>query len=122
MSLVSLITSTESPRIHGTTAMKTILFTTTALLLLGAPLLAGGDPPKGFEALFNGKDLTGWKATGNMKVWGAENAAIFCDKGGGGWLMTEKEYADYELHLEYKMPKGGNSGVGIRSPLQGDPA
>ncbi len=103
-------------------AMKTTLLTTTALLLLGAPLLGGGDPPKGFDALFNGKDLTGWKSTGNLKVWGAENGAIFCDKGGGGWLMTEKQYGDYELRLEYKMPKGGNSGVGIRSPLQGDPA
>jgi hypothetical protein len=101
--------------------MKTILSTLSALLLLGMPLIAG-DPPKGFESLFNGKDLTGWKATGNMKVWGAENGAIYCDKGGGGWLMTEKQYADFELRVEYKMPKGGNSGVGIRAPLQGDPA
>ncbi len=72
--------------------------------------------------LFNGKDLTGWKATGKMEVWGAEKGVIFCQGGGGGWLMTEKEYGDFELRLEYKMPKGGNSGVGIRSPLQGDPA
>jgi hypothetical protein len=80
--------------------------------------------PEGFVPLFNGKDLTGWKATGDMKVWGAdpETKVLFCDKGGGGWLMTEKEYSDFEVRLEYKMPKMGNSGVGIRAPLQGDPA
>ncbi len=82
------------------------------LILLSAPLLAG-DTPKGFMPLFNGKDLTGWKSTNNAKVWGAEKGVIYCQGGGGGYLMTEKEYGDYELRLEYKMPKGGNSGVGI---------
>ena len=53
---------------------------------------------------------------------GRENGVIFCDRGGGGWLMTEKEYGDFELRLEYKMPKGGNSGVGMRSRSKGDPA
>jgi len=55
-------------------------------------------------------------------VWGAENGVIYCSGGGGGWLMTADEYGDFELRLEYKLPKGGNSGVGLRSPLVGDPA
>ena len=100
---------------------RTILATCFALLFAVAPNFAG-DPPRGFESLFNGKDLTGWKSTGNAKVWGADKGVIYCEGGGGGWLMTEKEFGDYELRLEYKMPKGGNSGVGIRSPLTGDPA
>lgn len=91
-------------------------------LLVNATLLCAGDPPRGFESLFNGKDLTGWKSTANMKVWGVEKGVIYCEKGGGGWLMTEKEYGDYELRLEYKMPLKGNSGVALRSPLKGDPA
>ena len=95
---------------------------TLALLFAAASVFAGGDPPKGFETLFNGKDLTGWKSNADMKKWGAENGVIFCSGGGGGWLMTEKEYGDFELRLEYKMPLKGNSGVGIRSPLKGDPA
>jgi hypothetical protein len=90
------------------------------LALLIAPV--GADVPKGFEALFNGKDLTGWKATGKQEVWGADNGVLFVQGGGGGWLMTEKQYADFELRLEHKMPKMGNSGVGLRSPLKGDPA
>lgn len=88
--------------------------------------LPGGDtkdakPPEGFIALFNGKDLTGWKSTGNPKVWGAENGVLHVDKG-GGYLMTEKEYGDFVLQFDYKMSKVSNSGVAIRSPLKGDPA
>jgi Domain of Unknown Function (DUF1080) len=101
----------------------------SALLALGVltavlPAARADDakPPEGFTALFNGKDLTGWKATGKGDVWGAEKGAIFVEKGGGGYLMTEKEYGDYELRVEYKMSKGANSGVGIRTPMAGDPA
>lgn len=91
-----------------------------ALFLAGAAL--ADDPPSGFTALFNGKDLNGWKATGKKEVWGADKGILFVEGGGGGWLMTEKEYSDFELRLEFKMPKMGNSGVALRSPLQGDPA
>ena len=87
-----------------------------------ASLVPAADTPEGFTPLFNGKDLTGWKSTGKMDVWGAENGVIFVSGGGGGWLLTEKEYGDYELRLEYKLPKMGNSGVALRTPLQGDPA
>lgn len=75
--------------------------------------------PEGFEPLFNGKDLTGWKATGKADVWGAENGVLYVAGGGGGWLLTEREYKDFELRLQYKMPKMGNSGVGLRTPLPG---
>lgn len=96
------------------------------LLLLAASAFAPAawavDPPPGFAALFNGKDLSGWKATGKMDVWGAENGVIYVAGGGGGWLLTEKEYANFELRLEYKVPKMGNSGVALRTPRQGDPA
>jgi Domain of Unknown Function (DUF1080) len=89
--------------------------------VVGAP---GGDDkvPTGFESLFNGKDLAGWKSTGNMKVWGAENGVMHVSGGGGGWLLTEKEYGDFELRLQYKMSKHSNSGVALRTPMQGDPA
>jgi hypothetical protein len=80
-------------------------------------------PPEGFTALFNGKDLTGWKRHGGKAdTWGAENGILFVNKGGGGWLMTEKEYSNFELRLEFKVPKAGNSGVALRSPMKGDPA
>ena len=81
-----------------------------------------GDVPEGFTPLFNGKDLAGWKATGEAKVWGAEDGVLFVEKGGGGYLMTEQEYGDFELRFEYKMSKVSNSGVALRAPLKGDPA
>jgi hypothetical protein len=80
---------------------------------------AAAQPPEGFVPLFNGKDLDGWKATGDPKVWGAEDGVLYVAGGGGGWLLTEKDYANFELRLEYKMPKMGNSGVGLRTPLPG---
>jgi hypothetical protein len=91
----------------------------------GHPAARSSDQaPEGFEALFNSKDLTGWKVNqgGNIKVWGADDGMLYVNGGGGGWLMTEKEYGDFEIRLEYKMPKHGNSGVALRSPMKGDPA
>src|ERR1043166_5561034 len=94
-----------------------------AIFGLSGPLPGGEQKPlEGFENLFNGKDLTGWKSTGKMEVWGAEKGVIYVEGGGGGWLLTEKEYGNYELRLEYKMTKGANSGVALRTPFKGDPA
>jgi hypothetical protein len=102
-----------------------------AALLLCSPLLyadkdlpAKGDAkvPEGFTPLFNGKDLTGWKVfKGKLSVWGADpkEKLLFVKGKGGGWLMTEKEYADFELRLEYKVQVNGNSGVALRAPLRG---
>jgi hypothetical protein len=79
--------------------------------------------PPGFEPLFNGKDLSGWKVVnGKAEVWGVDKGLLVVDGRGGGWLMTEKEYADFELRLEYKLPEKGNSGVALRAPLNGKPS
>ena len=99
-----------------------------AVLVLGAAINgtpAHSDevkPPEGFTSLFNGKDLTGWTATGKMDVWGVDNGVIYVEKGGGGWLLTEKEFGDFELRLEFKMSAKANSGVALRTPREGDPA
>ncbi len=101
------------------------LMTLGLVTLIVVPLLVPADEvkvPEGFVPLFNGKDLAGWKVyAGKMEVWGAEKGVMYV-QGGGGWLMTEKEYGDFELRLDFKMPKMGNSGVGIHAPLKGDPA
>ena len=80
-------------------------------------------PPEGFTALFDGTSLSGWKPTGKADVWAAEAGSIVCKGGGGGYLLTEKDYGNFEFRCEYKWAKaGGNSGVGIRTPEKGDPA
>jgi hypothetical protein len=80
-------------------------------------------PPEGFTSIFDGKSLGGWKPTGKKDVWAVENGLIVCKGGGGGWLLTEKEYGDFEFRAEYRWEKkGGNSGVALRAPFEGDPA
>ena len=50
-------------------------------------------------------------------------AAPVCKGGGGGYLLTEKEYGDFEFRCEYRWEKeGGNSGIALRTPEKGDPA
>jgi hypothetical protein len=80
------------------------------------------DVPRGFKPLLNGKDLTGWKAYGGKReVWGAEKGLLFAKGADGGWLLTDKEFSDFELRLEYRWEKdGGNSGVAVRAPLVDD--
>jgi hypothetical protein len=80
-------------------------------------------PPEGFTAIFNGKDLAGWKATGKADQWAAEEGVILSKGGGGGWLLTEKDYSDFELRCEYRwQKKATNSGIALRTPTKGDPA
>ncbi|MBI1900050.1 MAG: DUF1080 domain-containing protein [Planctomycetia bacterium] len=40
----------------------------------------------------------------------------------GSWLMSEKEYTDFELKYEFKLGPRGNGGLALRSPMKGDPA
>jgi hypothetical protein len=104
--------------------MRRCLLLALAAVAALVPAAPADDPPAGFTPLFNGKDLTGWTFLNakNKEVWGAENGVLYCSGGGGGWLMTEKDYADFELQFQYKLPKMGNSGVALRAPMMGDPA
>ena len=73
---------------------------------------------KGFQSLFNGKDLTGWAgATENYMV---EEGAITCKPDKGGTLFTEGQYGDFLVRLEFKLPPGGNNGLAMRYPGAGD--
>ena len=83
---------------------------------LSSPRALGEDAQsEGFVPLFNGKDLKGWKVyNGQESAWGTEEGLLFTRGGNGGRLMTQKVYADFELRLEYKMSKRGDSGVVLR--------
>ncbi len=73
----------------------------------------------GFVALFNGEDLTGWKPTGKPQAWSVRSGLIESNGTGGGWLLTEKQYEDFVLTLQYKVSPGCNSGLAIRcTPLK----
>ena len=72
-------------------------------------------------SLFNGKDLTGWVPYGTEK-WYVEDGLLICESGPDaqyGYLATEKHYKNFELNLEFKQEADGNSGVFIRSTIEG---
>ncbi|MBI3837896.1 MAG: DUF1080 domain-containing protein [Planctomycetia bacterium] len=76
-----------------------------------------------WRPLFNGKDLTGWQAVdGPIESWKVEGGLLYCSGGGGGWLSTAEQYANFELELQFRVPPGGNSGVFLRAPHEGNPA
>jgi hypothetical protein len=83
-------------------------------------LLRGDDAAAGFTSLFNGQDLTGW--AGAVENYEVVDGAIRCKSGKGGVLHTSDEYADFAVRLEFQVPPGGNNGLAIRYPGQGDTA
>jgi hypothetical protein len=108
------------------------------------PVGIAADAPKapaGFVALFNGKDLTGWKGHTTMSEraklspeklaelqatrsktaaehWKVVDGAIHCDGKGGVSLVTEKDYANFELLLDWKIEAKGDSGLYLRGQPQ----
>ncbi|HTU26465.1 MAG TPA: DUF1080 domain-containing protein [Pirellulales bacterium] len=116
-----------------------------ALLAFGivATAAQGADnvPPEGFAALFNGKDLTGWKglvanpverdkmtpaelaekqkaADEDMRAhWKAQDGVLVFD-GKGQNLCTAKDYGNFELMVDWKIQKDGDSGIYLRGTPQ----
>ena len=99
-------------------------------------------PPVGFTALFNGKDLTGWRGgdtfdhrkylalpddqrTGQDAKWTAEMQAHWSAEGDelvndghGKYATTAKDYGDFELLIEYKTVPLADSGIYLRGVPQ----
>jgi hypothetical protein len=101
-----------------------------AAMILAAQTAFGAEPQatglspeeanEGFKSLFDGKTLGGWQ--GSTGGYAAENGALVCKKEGGGNLFTDREYGDFVLRFEFKLEPGGNNGLAVRAPLEGNPA
>src|SRR5271163_3408855 len=65
------------------------------------------------EALFNGKDLSGWEPDGPANHWKAENGELVNESAGAN-IRTTRKFEDFKLHIEYNCPDLGNSGVYLR--------
>lgn len=99
-------------------------------------------PPAGFVALFNGKDLSGWRGLGHfnprklramdpkerkalfaknwddvLKHWSVDNGELVND-GHGAYLTTLEEYGDYELMIDYRTVPKADSGIYMRMTPQ----
>jgi hypothetical protein len=77
---------------------------------------------EGFVSLFNGKDFSGWVSMGKMEGWQIKDGIIRSEGATGGyWLRAEKQYRNFIWKVDWKVSKGGNSGVYIRSAKEGIP-
>jgi hypothetical protein len=76
-----------------------------------APALRRTSAPKWgpWTTLFNGRDLTGWHATGPNQ-WRVANRILQNPKSGAN-IVSDSTFTDYQLHVEFRFPKGSNSGV-----------
>ena len=109
--------------------MHTLKFAALLLLLAPAASIAADaasaglrvqEKDDGFVGLFDGKSLDGWQ--GATKGYAVEDGVLICLKEGGGFLYTDKEYGDFNFRFEFKLTPGANNGIGIRTPIGGDPA
>ena len=97
------------------------LFPVAALVAVALTSCVTAQPEAGFVSLFDGKTLNGWTPKAGSG-YGVTNGVIYCGKGRGGNLMTDKEFDDFILRFEFKLEDGSNNGIGIRAPLDGDAA
>lgn len=63
--------------------------------------------------LFNGEDLSGWKASNENNKWKIEDG-ILVNESAGANLITEETFEDFKLHAEFQYPEGSNSGIYLR--------
>ena len=82
-----------------------------------APTLERGGTPRWGKPveLFNGRDLAGWHASdGNPpRTWSVENGTLV-SSGRGAELVTDDQYDDFKLHIEFQVAPGANSGIYLR--------
>jgi hypothetical protein len=90
-------------------------------LILLCMLMSFNAPLWAQKSLFNGENLEGWNIHGT-ELWYVEDGLLVCKSGPDkayGYLSTTQYYDDFELTLEFKQEANGNSGVFIRSTVEG---
>jgi len=121
--------------------LGSLLVLLASLLLATSSRAEDNTPPEGFTALFNGKDLSGWKglvgdpksraamtpaelaeaqkkADASMKEhWKVVDGVIEFD-GKGDSLCTDKDYGDFEMYVDWKIKEKGDSGIYLRGSPQ----
>lgn len=105
--------------------MHRILLTAfAAMTVFPGMALADKKPPKGFQALFNGKNFSGWQAKKGgveseadrakwQKSWQVEDGIIKFD-GQGPTLWTTRKFKDFVLMVDWRFPERGDSGIYLR--------
>lgn len=77
------------------------------------PTLTAEERAAGWRSLFDGTSLAGWHiyhGTGTPTNWGAVNGTLMRLSAGGD-LVTNEQFANFELALDWRISRGGNSGI-----------
>ncbi|KPM47987.1 3-keto-disaccharide hydrolase [Jiulongibacter sediminis] len=91
------------------------------LVLIGFAACQSTAQKNGYTSLFNGKNLDGWTIYGTEK-WFVEDGLLVCESGpdkGYGYLGTNETFKDFELSVDFRQQANGNSGIFIRSSIEG---
>lgn len=78
--------------------------------------LTDAEREAGWQLLFDGLSPNGWRGFRSErfpKEWSVVDGALHCP-GGGGDVITEAAYGDFELSLEWRISPSGNSGIFLR--------
>jgi|SRR5882724_7097502 len=122
--LVSILSNISLPSHPNLKSMQKLTILVALVLSAGVAMaqtpniLTADEKKAGWKLLFDGQTTKGWhtylKDTVGSK-WQVKDGAIIFDpsqpQSGGGDIVTNEEYENYELNLEWKISKGGNSGI-----------
>jgi hypothetical protein len=75
---------------------------------------------RGYQPVFDGRSFAGWR--GPVDNYEIKNGTIVCKPEKGGTIYTDKSYTDFAARMEILIPPGGNNGLAIRYPGEGDAA
>ncbi len=114
-------------RRYGFVTPAIVLFALAGCAAFGPKGAGKGPCGAGYTNLLEGTGRTGSHLVvhaGSQDAWSlGADGVLRCWGGQGGWIGTrEDDWGDFDLKLEYRIPKEGNSGVYIRRPLAGDGA
>jgi hypothetical protein len=89
-------------------------------------LLAAGcvSRPKetGFLTLFDGQLFSAWKlGPGAVDAFSLADGSLICRPGAQGQMLTERQYGDFILRFDFRAEEGGQAGLVMRAPMEGDP-
>ncbi len=101
--------------------IKNILFTLIVAFAFSSCATTQKMATDSAQSLFNGQDLSGWTIYGTEK-WYVDQGELICESGPDaeyGYLGTKQSYKNFELTLDFMQEAEGNSGVFIRSSIEG---
>src|SRR5262245_913452 len=113
-------------------SVRSALFLAGSVLVLTSCLHKPSKITRRWSDLFYGEGVPlGWtvrqwddvsKAGPSNSVWVVKKKILMAQGPRDNWLMSDREYGDFELEFDFRLGPTGNSGLALRAPMRGDPA